>query len=105
MPSKELNQKLQATHIKLKEMSIQMDTLDREYETLLEEVGISSDELDDYLSKPENFSEPIWESMQREKKKLDEKLDLSLKNIKDPNKIAKTLSEQKTIQPYWIYVR
>lgn len=89
----------------MREMSIQMEKLEREYSELLDGVGLTHEEMSDYIDNPENFSQPIWERLQNEKKKLNEKHDLNMKNITDPTKVKKAYSERSIVQPHWMFVR
>src|SRR5437016_125699 len=102
-----LEQKLEKnfhrTQKKMKELTIEMERLEREYQQMLKEFGLSSEQLKEFAENSENFSPPIWEQLQKEKKQLDEKLDLSLNNIRDPAKAKKALSEKGTVQPHWIF--
>lgn len=106
MPFKEnLEQEIQKNEMKLHELILSMKKLDTEFNFILNDLGISVEQLHSFIKKNENSTLPIWETLRQEKKKLDEKLDLSLKNVKDPVQLQKTFSEIKSIQPHWILVR
>ncbi|MBA2369103.1 MAG: hypothetical protein H0V82_08795 [Candidatus Protochlamydia sp.] len=102
---KALEEKIQNTQLKMQELSIGMEKLEDDYQELLKELGLTSEELQDYAENPNNYSPPIWEQLQSEKKMLDEKLNLALTNIRDPIKAKEALSERAAIQNHWIYVR
>lgn len=98
-------EKFQATQLKMQELTIGMEKLELDYQNLLEDLGLTSEQLQDYATNPDNFSQPIWEQLQNEKKLLDEKLNLNLKNIRDPLKVKKTMADSSHIQQHWIFVR
>lgn len=100
-----LEEKIQATERKLNELSIRLKRLDDEYQQLLKEWGLTTEELKNHVENPENFDPPIWEELQKEKKKLDEKLNLELNSVSDPLKTKKAFSEQGNIQQHWLFVR
>ncbi|MBA3722704.1 MAG: hypothetical protein H0W88_09930 [Parachlamydiaceae bacterium] len=97
--------RFQQTKTKMQELSINMEKLDREYQILLSTLGLNIGEIQGYVENPENFTQPIWERLQNEKKKLDEKLNLAVNSVQDLRKTKKTQSENGRVQPTWIYVR
>jgi hypothetical protein len=106
MPLKKaLEEKIQHTQLKMQELSVGMEKLEEDYQELLKELGLTSEELQNYAENPDNYSPPIWEQLQNEKKMLDEMLNMSLNNIRDPLKAQEALSERATIKNHWIYVR
>lgn len=100
-----LENKIQRTERKLLELSIIMKRLDREYQKLMEELSCTPEQLKAYVENSENFSPPIWEQLQKEKKMLDEKLNLELSCVPDLAKTKKTISERGTVQQHWLFVR
>jgi DNA-binding transcriptional MerR regulator len=100
-----MDEKFHTTQIKMKELSIEMGKLELEHQKLMKNLGLTPEEIQAFASNESNYSPPIWEQLQQEKKQLDEKLNLSLNNIRDPNKVKKTLSETASIQSHWIFVR
>ncbi len=100
-----LEEKIHHTQLKIKEMVIHVENLHHEYSQILKELGLNSDQIQSFIENKENFSPSEWEALQNEQKKLDEKLDLQLKNIKDPRKNKQVFLEQGNIQPHWLFVR
>lgn len=100
-----LEEKFQTTQLKMQELTMGMEKLELEYQNLLEDLGLTAEQLQDYATNPDNFSQPIWEQLQNEKKQLDEKLNLNLNNVRDPLKVKKTLADRGHIQQHWIFVR
>jgi hypothetical protein len=100
-----LEEKIQATERKLNELSIRLKRLDEEYQQLLKEWGLTAEELKNHVENPENFDPSIWEELQKEKKKLDEKLNLELNSVSDPLKTKQAFSERGSIQQHWLFVR
>lgn len=93
------------TERKLKELSIKMEKVQQDYQKLLNEIGLSPEQISEYVDNPDNFSPPIWEMLQKERAHLDERLNLELSRIKDPRKNEKKYSDQAVIQQHWLFVR
>lgn len=89
---------------KIKELSIQMETLDKEVGELLNELDITPEQLTQFIQNPENFSEKTWEDLQRQRKNLDEKLQRDLNNVSNPKKTKNTYKKFR-VPPNWIPVR
>lgn len=87
---------------RISELDLQNEALDREIESLLAEQKVSSRQLTYFLSKASHFTDGNWERLQKEKKKVEEKLERDLKNIKKKHRSRESL---KTIQPNWLFVR
>lgn len=100
-----LEEKLQKNELKLRELTIQMEKLEREYQAVITHVGVTGEEVEKYIQTEENFSEPIWERLQNEKKKLSIKTDHALGNVKDTRALKETFSKLGSIQRHWIPVR
>ncbi len=100
-----LDHQLQQTMLKMKELSIKKERLAHTYQQLLTDLAMTSEEVLTYTKNPDNFSPPLWEELQNEKKKLDEELELELSHVRDPLKTKKSLSEQGLVKPHWIFVR
>jgi hypothetical protein len=100
-----LEDRLQHAETKMQELVINIEKIDREYEQLLGNLGLNSEQIHQYVENPENFSQPIWERLQTQKKQLDEKLNLSLNQINDPSRLKRTMTQRAAIRPNWIFVR
>lgn len=87
------------------ELEINLEKLDREYQELIKETELNPEDIHTFVSEATNFSEPIWERLQNEKKKLEEKLNRSLNMVTDAKKTKQTLSERAAVRQDWIFVR
>lgn len=101
----ELEQTIQMTHLKLKKITLNMEQLEQEFQDVLKELDLTPEAAKATLADSSNYSLPIWEELQRHTKQLDEKLQLDLKNIKNPLKNKKTFAERSLVQPHWLFVR
>ncbi len=101
----ELYHKYQSTQQKLKELSIMSEKIDRNYQSILDLLGLSPTELNEFMENSENFSPEIWEDMQKEKKKMEELLNLQMTALRDPKVINKKYSERGRIKQNWLFVR
>jgi len=99
-----LEKHIQKNDIAIEELSIRIETLNREVESLLNELNVSHEQLSAYVERKENFSEDNWQTLQKKRKELDEKLLRELLNVRDPRKAQKALNELR-IQPHWLFVR
>lgn len=97
-------EKLQGNEKKIRELSIRLEKLESDVSVFLKELEVTPDQLTAFISKKENFTEENWEELQKQKKQLDEKLDLQLKNVRDPLKIKKALGSLNVGQ-HWLYVK
>lgn len=89
---------------KIDELHIHNEALDKEIAALLSEYKVTEDQISALLSNHENFTKENWETLQKEKKRLDEKLKKELSNIPDPRKRAKSLKDR-NIPKDWIFLR
>lgn len=89
---------------RIRELELENAALDRHIEEMLKEFGATADQLTDCLENPENFSEKNWNEIQRIRKELEEKLDLRLKEVRDPRKSRREF-EELSINPQWLFVK
>lgn len=89
---------------KIRELSIRHEKLDLDVSNFLKELEVTPEQLSAFITKKENFTEDNWEELQNQKKKLDEKLDLELKNVRNPLKSKKALASL-NIRQHWLHVK
>jgi hypothetical protein len=99
-----IEKKIQETDKKLKEFSITLKQLDLEYQQVLEELALTPEQLQEFVS-PDQFSPIVWEMLQEEQKEWDERLNLELNNIRDPLNTQKAIEEKGHVQQHWLFVR
>ena len=100
-----IQEKISRTEKKLTELSIQTDRLHQDYLNLVNELGLTSAELRHFIENRENFDSSMWDLLEAEKRKLDEKLNLELNNVIDVNKTKQTMSEKGKVQQHWLFIR
>jgi hypothetical protein len=100
-----LEQRIEKMDLKLQELGIDLEYLDENFNQVLSNLNITSEELYTYIEDPKNFSPETQKKFEKERMQLDEKLNLALKNVKDPLKTKKTFSEKKEVQSHWLFVR
>lgn len=86
------------------QLLIRVDALDREVKGLLDELKVSPEQVQAYLSDPDNFTSENWESIQTERKALEERLKRELENIRNPAKTKKAL-EDRNVGRHWLFVK
>lgn len=89
---------------KYKELEIQNDNLDREIADLLDYCNVTEKQLTTYVSSPEYFSESQWETLKKERKRMDDALALKLSCIPNPAK-KKKAQQERYVAPHWLFVR
>ena len=100
----ELEAHLTKNALLIEELEIRIDALNRDVDTLFQELNVTPHQLSSCLSTPQNFSEDEWETVNNEKKKLNEKLLRELLNISNPKK-TQAAYQSRNIQPHWLFVR
>lgn len=98
-------EKLEKLLQKSKELAIMNESLDRDTNTLLEELNVSPQQLTSFIEDQSNFTEDNWEELQRERDKLEKKLQTELENISNPTKTKQVYSERQHIDHRWIYAK
>lgn len=88
----------------LQKLLIQIEDLKKQTNQLFEELNLSPEQFSAYITNKDNFSPSEWEMLQQEQKKLDEKLDLSLNNVKDTKKTGQAFKDLH-ISRNWLFVR
>lgn len=102
----QLKEKIQKTERKMKEFALHLERLDRNYQQLLHDLALSADQVEENdIQNAENFPPDIWEELEKEKRQLEEQLDLDLKCIRDPFKLKQSFQEQGIVQQHWLFVR
>jgi hypothetical protein len=99
------DENIQSNERKLQELLIRFEQTENELNHFLNEIGLTPQQAEIYVSNKQNFSESEWEELQKQKKAMEEKLQRDLDNIRDPAKSQKTYSEQSQLDPRWLFVR
>lgn len=97
-------EKLKVNEKKMRELAIRLEKLDSDISAFLEELNVTPEQLTSFVSNKDNFTDSNWIDLQAEKKKLDEKLNTELKNIRNPLKSKKNLASLNVSQ-HWLYVK
>ena len=97
-------EKLIINENKIRELSIRFEKLNSDITNFLEELEVTPEQLTTFISNKDNFTEDNWEVLQQRKKQLDEKLDIELKNVRNPLKVKKALASL-NVHQHWLYVK
>ena len=89
----------------LQELLIRIDGLDRQVKAFMDELDICPKQISSYVNNPNNFTKENWEELEKQRKMLDEKLDLELRNIRNPKNTMNSYSARAGVQQHWIFVR
>lgn len=95
---------LQLQEKKLVEIDIENERLDQKIEAFYEEFEVNEQNLSTFLSQETNFCKENWETIQIEKKKMEEKLKSDLENIANPFRLKKVYKQRK-VETHWLFVR
>lgn len=105
MIEQKLDEKIQRMDKRLKELAQLSQKIERDYQEMMKDLGLTPEELSKYFENRENFTQETWEQMEAEKKILDERLNLELDSLADPGKTKRSLSEKGRIMQHWLFVR
>lgn len=97
-------EKLKINEKKLRELAIRLESLDSEIHGFLNELNVTPEQLSAFVSCKDNFTDDNWEELQQQKMKLDQKLDVEIKNVRDPLKSKKALASL-NVARHWLHVR
>jgi hypothetical protein len=96
--------RLKKNEKKIQELVIRHEKLDQDITNFLEELEVTPEQLTAFISAKENFTEDNWLRLQEHKEKLHIKLDVELKNIRDPHKTKKA-RDSLHIGSHWLHVK
>lgn len=65
------------------------------------ELGVTPEELEQFLSNPAHFTEEEWAVMEEQRKAIDQRLECSLANVPNPEKTKKAYRAQR-VKANWI---
>lgn len=99
-----IEEKLNINEKKIRELAIHHEKLDSDVHQFLNELEVTPAQLNAFISNKENFTESNWQELQKHKKQLDEKLDVDLKNVRNPLKSKKALASL-NVNRHWLHVR
>lgn len=89
---------------KIKELAIQIETLDQEVQALYEELEVDPKKLSAFVADQANFTPECFALLTAEKKKLEEKLQREITNIQNPKEVKKR-HESRQVDNSWLFVR
>ena len=96
---------LQQNEKKLNELQKNLEKSREDYQSLLEELKLTPEQVSHFVNDQDNFSAAEWQLIQDEHQKLDMKLNLELNEIRNPQKVKQVQQEQSQIRPHWFFVR
>lgn len=99
-----IEEKLNVNEKKIRELAIRHEKLDSDISSFLVDLEVTPEQLTAFISKQENFTEDNWQELQKQKQQLDEKLDVELKNVRNPLKSKKALASLHVAR-HWLHVR
>ncbi|MGM0439508.1 MAG: hypothetical protein ACQEP8_00140 [Chlamydiota bacterium] len=99
-----LENKIAAEEYKLKQLNRELEAMERETAELHDQIGVLPQELERFLTHPENFSASLWEKYQEIIADLKYKLKKSRKNIVNPRSSRRKFRELRDAA-HWIPVR
>jgi hypothetical protein len=90
---------------KIKELTIQFERMEREYNQLVSDLQIDLTKIGEFLDNKGNFDEDSWKAMEEFKKGLDEKYQVMMNQKTDQLKSKSSWDNLKALRPHWIPVR
>ena len=101
----DIEEKSRIIERRIKELIIRMEKLDLDIDQFFLENNIDPGAVSRQVTNKNNYSENEWEEVQKIHKNLDEKFNIKIRSIPNPEKLRETYKKQFVIQPHWIYVR
>lgn len=101
---KDLEKIFEDKNIKIKELAIQNEALDRETQTFLEELNVTPEQLTIFIKDKDNFTEENWKELQKEKEKLEQRLETEMHSMRNPLDVKKNYSER-IVNNHWLFVK
>ena len=102
--SQDIDEKIEKTQKKIKELEIRNGKLDNDSIDLLSALKVTSEQLSQYMDKKENFTDKNWEQLQERKEEIEQRLATDLTSVRDPKKSQKALQER-NVGSHWLFVR
>jgi hypothetical protein len=90
---------------RLKELEIQNESLTDQLDTFFEKIGITSEELYQFSTNKENFSEREWRLLEEAREHQKIQMERGLSNIRKNDKTEASLQERGRVQANWLFVR
>ena len=100
----ELEKRIQKNSLAIKELSIQIEALDRQAESLFADLEVSPDQVSKFVETKEHFTEKNWKTLREHQQTLEEKLTRDLANVTNPLKTKKHQKEL-NVAPFWLFVK
>ncbi len=98
-------EKTERRHLEMKEIQIRLERLEAGYQDLLNDLGLTQDDLNQHQESPDAFPQEIWDGLQNVKQQIDTKISLALTNIENPAKVERRRKSQARIKNNWIFCR
>jgi len=91
---------------RMKELEIEFESLSRQLDGMYEELGISPEELESFLSNADNFTAETWKALLAVRDDLDQKLNSQKQENGEVQHGHQGRSHNdRFIAPHWIHVR
>lgn len=97
----DLGKRIEANDKKLQELQAKIAELDRETEEVFEQLEVTPEQIEKFLSDKNNFSDSDWEEIQRQIADIEAKA-ISQRDI---IKVRRAYKERSEIQRNWLFVR
>lgn len=96
--------KIQEHDLKIQEIGIQLEDLNREVDAFFNVLDINLDRVAAFASNSANFHPEDWDKLVEQRSQLQEKLQRTLDNVRNPKKVKSAYSSLNVPQ-HWLYVR
>lgn len=102
---KDKRNKIIQDDLKIKEISIRIERLEKECQELFDYLGLTPEQLEQEIAVIERHSPEVWKELQEQKEQMEEGLKRELHHIPDLGASKKKRSESRQVAPHWIFVR
>lgn len=94
----------QFSESKIQEIEVEVNKLEHDVKELYELMGVTAEQLTAYLENKNNFSDEEWNEIHQIKQQLDEKLNRSQNNIRNPLKVKRAYNDLH-VRRNWLFVK
>ena len=99
-----LEKKIEQNELAIQQLTLRVENLDRLANEMLEELDVSTEQINKFLNDKDNFCDENWEEILKQRKEFEAKLKKELDNIRNPLAAKKAFKDLR-VERHWLFVR
>lgn len=100
-----LAQKIQMNDQRIAALGKEVEKMEQETKELFEELDITPEVLEKFISNPDHFLPEDWDTIQTALIEQEQATTSRSRFIRDPKKTAQTYAERSAVQPQWLFIK